>query len=111
MTNSSDVNQRLLRSGNELLSNPARESNTTVYGTTFDSETVKKVWAKAEKEFGYFFFRKDIYGRSIGLQDFGKKNDHGWDIDHIVPVSKGGTDDLSNLQPLHWSSNIDKGDQ
>ena len=25
----------------------------------------------------------------------------GWEIDGIVPVSKGGTDDLQSLQPLH----------
>ena len=35
----------------------------------------------------------------------------GWEIDHIKPVSKGGTDNLSNLQPLYWENNRSKGDK
>ena len=31
-------------------------------------------------------------------------------IDHIKPVSKGGTSDPSNLQPVHAWCNIAKGD-
>jgi hypothetical protein len=26
----------------------------------------------------------------------------GWVIDYILPVAKGGTDDLSNLRPPQW---------
>ena len=34
----------------------------------------------------------------------------GWEIDHIKPAAKGGTDDLSNLQPLQSGANAEKGD-
>jgi 5-methylcytosine-specific restriction endonuclease McrA len=42
--------------------------------------------------------------------EYGQTSKYGWEIDHIKPVSKGGTDDLSNLQPLQWENNRRKGD-
>ncbi len=33
------------------------------------------------------------------------------EVDHIVPVSKGGTDDRSNLRALCWACNAGKGDK
>jgi len=35
---------------------------------------------------------------------------HGWEIDHVYPASKGGGDELNNLQPLQWSNNRSKSD-
>lgn len=37
-------------------------------------------------------------------------SEYGWEIDHVVPRSKGGTDLLGNLQPLQWENNRSKGD-
>lgn len=50
--------------------------------------------------------RKNILCSECG-QELGAYDDH-LHIDHIVPKSKGGSDDLSNLQVIHRLCNLRK---
>ena len=53
---------------------------------------------------------QDHCGAWIAKSAHGLQSAQGWEIDHIVPVARGGTDALSNLRPLHWRNNDAKGD-
>ena len=55
-------------------------------------------------------WRRDKCGNIINFDKHGEEGDYGWEIDHIKPTSRGGSDDLSNLQPLWWKNNRRKGD-
>ena len=50
--------------------------------------------------------RKDQCGAWIIFSEYGKRNtEFGWEEDHITPQANGGSDELSNLRPLHWKNN------
>ncbi len=90
-----------------------RFRNTTRSGGRFSSSTIQAVWNKAPIAFGYDSsqWRRDKCGALIMRSAYGNtSSSYGWEIDHDRPVSKGGSDDLYNLQALQWENNRHKAD-
>ena len=63
--------------------------------------------------FGTYIYKEDFgdYVTKRKWQEDGKYYNFGWDVDHILAVSKGGTDDNNNLEPMHWENNREKADK
>jgi len=82
----------------------------------FPDEMHDAVWSK-KKRYGTTLLTDDenkgydICGAEIHKDQYGKDGKYGWEIDHIKPKSAGGSDELSNLQPLQWENNRAKGEQ
>lgn len=79
----------------------------------FTEEIIQKVWEKGEvvPNNDKNNWRKDQCGAWIGRKQYGNRNsNYGWEIDHITPVSDGGTDELSNLRPMQWQNNVHTSD-
>lgn len=83
-------------------------------GGSFSDEEVQSVWEKGKSIFGRDKdkYRKDRCGALIERHKHGDtKHPNGWEVDHDKPVAKGGSDFLSNLQPLQWENNRIKSDK
>jgi 5-methylcytosine-specific restriction endonuclease McrA len=87
--------------------------NKNKYGVPFDESTADAVWKKGRPmpPNDPNVYRKDVCGATMQRSSYGDTNaKYGWEIDHIIPVSRGGSDDLTNLQPLYWENNRSKAD-
>ncbi len=77
----------------------------------FSEQDIQRVWEKGAvappndpNE-----WRKDVCTAWMNRKAYGNRDSpYGWEIDHIVPISAGGSDAISNLRPLHWRNNAEK---
>jgi 5-methylcytosine-specific restriction endonuclease McrA len=78
-----------------------------------NKKDVDAVWDKGKAVRGRDpdVWRNDTEGNRIRKASYGTTGEYGWHIDHKHPESKGGSDNLKNLQPLHWEANIKKSDK
>ena len=77
----------------------------------FDAKIKLLVWNKGFIITGYSpsLYLRDRFGAAMCFSDYGNRNSaYGWEIDHIIPADKGGTDDYNNLEPLNWKNNTTK---
>jgi len=81
-------------------------------GSRFDEAELRAIWEKGDILPGKDprQYRQDGCGAIIVWSQYGMSSRLGWEVDHIQPRSKGGSDLLENLQPLQWCNNRRKGD-
>ena len=79
----------------------------------FNEKTIEQVWelARTVEGFNPDMVRKDACGAWIMKNQYGNRDSiYGWEIDHVYPLSMGGTDDIINLRAMQWDNNLSKGD-
>lgn len=74
---------------------------------------INNAWIRATPIPGYNAseWRRDDYGNAIHYGSYGTTGDYGWELDHIKPQSKGGSDFQHNIRALHWKANRAKSDK
>lgn len=80
--------------------------NRATYGHAGAKEAV---WDKAKPIRGMDpdTHRQDPYGNQMYYHSYGKDTEQGWSLDHIRPSSRGGSNDIINLQAMNFATNRD----
>ncbi|MGD9914640.1 MAG: HNH endonuclease signature motif containing protein [Rhizobiaceae bacterium] len=84
----------------------------SLYDLGLDQFRKIAVWSKGHEIVGFdkTEWRRDDFGNILCYSDHGnRQSEHGWEIDHIVPTALSGSDDISNLRPLHCAANAGLG--
>ncbi len=79
----------------------------------FSKSKIKEIWNKGVVLDGYDSekYRLDACGAIMQFDLYGDTNSiYGWNVDHILAIAKGGTDELSNLRPMQHQNNTAKSD-
>lgn len=65
---------------------------------------IESAWEKAEPVPGRdpHTWRKDTRGKLIRKRRYGHFEEYGWELERIVPLAQGGTNDHSNLRAVNW---------
>ena len=84
-----------------------RQSNSVGYLS--EEERKVRSWAKLPPHPTIPDAKIDCDGWIIFWNEHGKHSPFGWQVDHIIPVALGGTDDTSNLRARHWYGNQSAG--
>jgi hypothetical protein len=78
---------------------------------SYSDEDLRRIWAKGKIVSADNLWRKDVCDAFMYWPHYGNRNsEYGWEVDHIVPIARGGGEDLSNLRPLHWENNASRQD-
>jgi 5-methylcytosine-specific restriction endonuclease McrA len=75
-------------------------------------DQIDKAWESAKKLRGEDpdKYRQDPYGNKMYKNSYGRNSAMGWEVDHIKPEAKGGSDASRNLQALNTGVNRSKQD-
>lgn len=75
-------------------------------------DQIDKAWESAKKLRGEDpdKYRQDPYGNKMYKNSYGRNSTMGWEVDHIKPEAKGGSDASRNLQALNTGVNRSKQD-